>query len=116
MGIDTFWHKGQRWTRYPARPIDRFIVGVDLGQSADPTSSAVLQHPVRALPDQDWIVDKARHATKEPSIERFDVRHLERLPLGMAYPAQVQHVKDLLSRPPLSRADTTLVLDETGVG
>jgi len=52
--------------------------------------------------------------------ERCDVRHLERLPLGMSYPAVVQHVKDLLARPPLGGHDAiapaTLVLDSTGVG
>src|SRR5262245_49472466 len=44
-----------------------------------------------------------------------DVRHLERLPLGMSYPAQVQRVADLLARPPLN-ARTKLIIDETGVG
>ena len=53
--------------------------------------------------------------------ERIDVRHLERLPLGMSYPAMVQHVLDLLARPPLNGdgqriAPAELVIDQTGVG
>jgi hypothetical protein len=50
----------------------------------------------------------------------MDVRHLERLPLGLSYPAQVQRVKDLLSRSPLNGDAKTkpaeLIIDETGVG
>jgi len=44
----------------------------------------------------------------------FDVRHLERLQLGVPYPQQVAHVRQLLATPPLQRA--TLVVDKTGVG
>jgi hypothetical protein len=45
---------------------------------------------------------------------------LQRLELGMSYPAVVQTVKDLLARPPLDGNDgikpAQLVIDETGVG
>jgi hypothetical protein len=47
--------------------------------------------------------------------ETFDVRHLQRLPLGLSYVEQVQHVKQLLARPPLC-AGCDLIIDETGVG
>ncbi len=51
-----------------------------------------------------------------------EVRHLERLPLGTAYPAQVEYIRDLCRRSPLGRYDlrgklnTSLVIDQTGVG
>jgi hypothetical protein len=54
--------------------------------------------------------------------QRFLVKHLERLPLGLSYPVQIQHVSELLARPPLTgNPDTntppaTLVVDDTGVG
>ncbi|MGY3452484.1 hypothetical protein [Bradyrhizobium sp. USDA 4353] len=44
------------------------------------------------------------------------MRHLERLKLGMSYPRQIQHVADLLARPPLNLLNPRLVIDETGVG
>jgi hypothetical protein len=84
----------------------RYIVGVDLGQSSDPTAICALEYR-----DGD---------------RRIDCRHLERLPLGMSYPAVVGYVRELLSRPPLcgeyslsgkERAPpATLVIDDSGVG
>jgi hypothetical protein len=53
--------------------------------------------------------------SKQDRTEHFDVKHLERLPLGMSYPEQVQRVGMLLQRPPLD-AGCKLVIDETGVG
>jgi hypothetical protein len=47
--------------------------------------------------------------------ETFDVRHLQRLPLGLSYVDQVAHVGQLLARPPLN-GGCELVVDETGVG
>jgi hypothetical protein len=99
----------------------RWIVGVDLGQSSDPTAIAVLEHVKGVL---DAGSELERHCglstDKQTSAERINVRHLERLPLGVSYPACVQHVKDLLVRPPLCGHDrvkpATLVIDETGVG
>ncbi len=67
--------------------------------------------------------DYERHTglpTKQTPAERANVRHLQRLPLGLSYPAQVQHVADLLARPPLcgdeNQAPAELIIDETGVG
>jgi hypothetical protein len=73
-----------------------YTVGCDLGQSFDPTAVAV----VRKL-----------HAGTDRPI--FQVGHLERLPLQMPYPAQVNHVAHLMAR---LRAPAELVLDITGVG
>ena len=99
----------------------RWVVGVDLGQSSDPTAIAVLEH-VRGVLDSNAPIN--RHCgvedIKQVSAERINCRHLERLPLGMPYPSVVQHVKNLLSRPPLCGYDAVkpaqLCIDETGVG
>jgi hypothetical protein len=101
------------WPQYPARAVDRWIVGVDLGQANDPTAVAVLHH--RVTPLNTWTRNPRAQLYRQDRTERFDVRHLERLPLGLAYPVQVQRVASLIERPPLS-AGHTLVIDETGVG
>jgi hypothetical protein len=96
----------------------RWVVGVDLGQSSDPTAIAVLESTRGVI---DTGNSFQRHTglsiATQKQAERVDVRHLERLPLGTPYPAIVQHVKDLLARPPLNGAKgAQLVIDETGVG
>ena len=98
----------------------RWVVGVDLGQSSDPTAICIIEHATGVV---DTGSDWERHCglpTEQKPAERVDVRHLERLPLGMSYPAVVQHVADLLARPPLcgheNQAPAELVIDETGVG
>ena len=110
---ETFRHAGEVWSRVPAQASDRFIMGVDLGQSHDPTAISVIHHSVRPL--EDWKIDTARHQTRQQVEEHFDVRHLERVPLGTPYPQIVQRVAELLSRPPL-RDGCDLIIDETGVG
>lgn len=102
------------WPRHPARAVDRWFVGVDLGQSTDPTAINVMNH--RVTPLDDWIMDMKAERWKQRKIEHFDVRHLERLPLGMSYPKQIQRVADLLARAPLDKLKPKLVIDETGVG
>ncbi|MEP0324567.1 hypothetical protein [Bauldia litoralis] len=95
-----------------ARAVDRWIVGVDLGQSTDPTAICALHH--RVVPLDNWK-PKGGGVWRQAATHHFDVRHLERLSLGTSYPAQVQHVVNLMGRPPLN-AGATLVIDETGVG
>jgi len=99
----------------------RFVVGVDLGQSTDPTAICVLERLTGVM---DAGSDFERHLGMTTSMqtpaEQTNVRHLERLPLGMSYPAVVQHVARLLARPPLCgderQRPAELVLDQTGVG
>jgi hypothetical protein len=100
----------------------RFIVGVDLGQSQDPTAIAVVEH-IRGVLDPNTTIERHTGTGSLPQkpAERFDVRHLERLPLGTSYPAVVAHVQNLLSRPPLCGDITKikpadLVIDQGGVG
>ena len=100
----------------PLWPMRHWIVGVDLGQAHDPTAIAVIER--RTEPTEDW----SSISLKVPTRTIYEVRHLERLPLGTAYPAQVEYIRDLCSRSPLGRYDrrgklnTSLVIDQTGVG
>lgn len=96
----------------PAARIERsWTVGVDLGQSHDPTAIAVVER-----------FAGFRYVTPFPSspVVHFRpllrVRHLERLPLGTPYPAQVAYVASLLRREPLASADADIFIDYTGVG
>jgi hypothetical protein len=74
-----------------------FTVGVDLGQSFDPTAIA--------------IVRKIEDGSGRPI---FQVGHLERLPLQTLYPHVVAHVGNLMQR--LRSPSVELVIDSTGVG
>lgn len=103
----------REWRHLPERAIDRWIMGVDLGQSTDPTAICVMHH--RIVPLEKWTPNDKTYTWRQDRTEHFDVRHLQRLPLGMAYPEQVQRVADILVRPPLN-AGCKLVIDETGVG
>jgi hypothetical protein len=113
-------------TAAPVAPVflprsTRWIVGCDLGQTTDPTAIAVLEH-VKGVFDAGSELERhcGLSTGKQTPADRIDVRHLERLPLGMSYPSVVQHVKELLVRPPLCGHDKVkpaeLVIDETGVG
>jgi hypothetical protein len=86
---------------------EQYVLAVDLGQSSDPTSIAVLHHK------------NYRHMHPKGSVKEagdtFDVRYLKRLPLGLSYMEQVGAVAHVLARPPL-REGCELVIDETGVG
>ncbi len=100
----------------PLWPMRHWVVGVDLGQAHDPTAVCVVEQ--RTEPVDDW----SSISLKVPTKTIYEVRHLERLPLGTAYPAQVDFIRDLCSRAPLGRynrrgrLNTSLVIDQTGVG
>lgn len=117
--VSSFFAKGRdRWQRIPVVSSDRFVMGVDLGQSNDPTAISVIHHSVR--PTGDWQLSYSSvpgmpNTTRERSEVRFDVRALERVPLGTPYPQVVSRVAELLERPAL-RDGCDLVVDETGVG
>jgi len=80
------------------------LVGVDLGQARDFTAIAVIDAgaPLPATPGG-------------RAVRSYQLRYLERIPLGTPYTAVVDHVLTLLRRPPLTIA-TPLVVDKTGVG
>lgn len=103
----------------------QFVVGVDLGQAHDPTAIAVIEHVrVRIRPDyyrdmaahpsgRTWIEEWERRI-REQRPQQYNVRHLERLPLGTHYPAQVAHIAEMVRRAPLK--DAPVFYDYTGVG
>ncbi|MFK4507012.1 hypothetical protein LPJ38_27110 [Bradyrhizobium daqingense] len=70
----------------------------------------------RVTPMEGWEIIEKTRTRRQKRTTRFDVRHLERLPLGMSYPQQIQRVTDLLARPPLDGLKPKLVIDENGVG
>lgn len=88
--------------------VAKLVLAADLGQSTDPTALCVLEHHKRERMHSRGHIEKLG--------ETFDVRHLQRLPLGLSYIDQVAHVAQLLARPPLVNAGCDLIIDETGVG
>ncbi|MCJ0825958.1 hypothetical protein MQC88_08315 [Luteimonas sp. 50] len=85
-------------------------VGIDVGQAHDPTAIAIVSRITT-----DTTNPGLSFLNPEPN-PRYEVQHLERLRLGMPYPAQVDHVEALLCRPPLNRMGPRVLVDYTGVG
>ena len=85
-------------------------VGIDIGQAHDPTAVAVVARVTSTTADP-----QLERANPEPHA-RYEVQHLERLRLGMPYPAQVDHLEAMLSRAPLDRMAPRVLVDYTGVG
>ena len=81
-----------------------FFLGLDLGQTADYSALIVAEKitPKPARPPAD-------------SRPRYDIRHIERFPLGTPYPAIVDATVAILERPELG-TDVRLIMDGTGVG
>jgi hypothetical protein len=83
-----------------------YVIGVDLGQSRDPTAIAIVRR-VSAFGGE------VHDPLLEDATELYQCGHLERLPLNTSYPTIVAHVAGLLERLPRG---TELVIDFTGVG
>lgn len=81
-----------------------FILGLDLGQTNDYSALIIAEQitPEPATPPAD----------RRP---RYDVRHIERFPLGTPYPTIVDATVETLERPELGD-NVFLVIDGTGVG
>ena len=111
-------YEGKHYRRRCARTIDRFVVGVDLGKQNDFTAICVLHHSTRAL--ESWTSTLPRGGAwqigrlEQDTETFFDVLALERIPLGTAYPQQVQRAEQIMGKPRLSGAD--LIIDSGGVG
>jgi hypothetical protein len=88
----------------------RVAVGIDIGQAHDPTAIAVVTKITTETVNPDL-----RTANPEPH-PRYEVPHLQRLRLGMPYPAQVDAIEAMLSRAPLNRLSPAVLVDYTGVG
>jgi hypothetical protein len=78
--------------------MSEYFIGVDPGQSIDPTAVAVV-----------------RRIAQLGARPLFQCGHLERLPLNTSYPAIIQHVRRLISSDPFLGC-SEIVLDLTGVG
>lgn len=102
------------WHRIPAPRIDRWTVAVDLGQANDSTAIAVLHHTV--IPHDTWTPNRKAETWKQDRTQRFDLLHLQRLPLGLSYVDQMHRVAAIVARDPLANATLDLVFDQTGVG
>jgi len=86
-----------------------YMVGLDLGQRRDYTALAVVERIEEVTGEFDW----ARYETRLE--KRYDVRHLERPPLGTPYTDVAQRVKEVTMSERL-RGRCKLVVDATGVG
>jgi hypothetical protein len=110
----TFVHKGETWRKFPVKPKRAFVVGVDLGKSVDSTAIAILEYQLCGT--QSWIEKRGNsNVLVERYRESYDLRELERIPLGTPYPEIVAYCESLMQREPL-RSHGTLVLDDTGGG
>jgi len=84
------------------------FVGVDLGQKQDHTGIAVVERVEKA---GEW--DPVVYAMRK--VVEFDVRYLERVPLGRSYPEVVERVRRVVRWPALA-GRCRLAVDATGVG
>jgi hypothetical protein len=114
MVVTTFVHKGETWRKFPVTPKRAFAVGVDLGKSVDSTCVAIVEYGL--IGSNNWIEKRGNsNVLVEKYQEHFDLRELERIPLGTPYPEVVAYCESLMAREPL-RSDGTLVIDDTGAG
>ncbi|MGA2136126.1 MAG: hypothetical protein ABSH50_27875 [Bryobacteraceae bacterium] len=88
--------------------MNRFFVGLDLGQSHDFTAIAVVER-VESVGE----LDKAVWAPRKEVAARL--RYLERLPLGTPYPEVVGRAGQVVRSPQVAGA-CHLIVDATGVG
>ncbi|MGY3038536.1 hypothetical protein ACVWWQ_000123 [Rhodanobacter sp. TND4EL1] len=93
-------------------------VGVDLGQSKDPTSLAVIEKIAPEVAAHRLTPQVAIEAREALRSERptYILRLLEQAPLGEPYPAQAQRVNRILARQQIAEHDPRVWIDYTGVG
>jgi hypothetical protein len=90
----------------------KFYAGLDLGQAQDYTVLSILERITTHYTRLEW----AEHGgPPPPEPPRYELRWLERFPLGTPYPAQVKRVGALLGQPPV-KENVRLILDHTGCG
>jgi hypothetical protein len=95
-------------------------VGIDLGQSKDPTSIAVVEKIEADVPDNAdaRMVSILKNAARKarPHHTHYNLRLLEQAPLGEPYPVQAQRINSILGRPAIAQHDPKVFVDYTGVG
>lgn len=92
-----------------------YLIGVDLGKQNDPSAISICRRRMAfgektSLPGTDAHIRETA-----PIISRYDLQHLERIPLGTSYPDVVRKVGTLMDHPNIAR-QCFLVIDITGVG
>ncbi len=98
-----------------------FIVGLDLGQSSDPSALSVIERRVpykqhtRFAENHQGPTLQREETTREHGQASYDVRHLDRFELGMPYREVAERATSVLEAPETG-SDPTLVMDATGVG
>jgi hypothetical protein len=97
-----------------------YLDGLDLGQSQDYTALTIVEMhepPSTSVTFRQTSIGLKVVPPEEPVQTRpnYDVRHLQRYPLGTSYPAIVSDVCSLLARAPLHER-VQLIVDGTGVG
>jgi hypothetical protein len=93
-----------------------FFAGIDVGQVNDSTAIGIVER-IKAVPQLVGM-----HAKQVPAIKaaaaavpiKLDLVHLDRIPLGTPYPAQVEAIRELLHAPALRGVQS--YIDATGVG
>jgi hypothetical protein len=90
MNIEAFVTSNKMATK----ELHEFYLGLDCGQAQDYSALSILQRQAN----------------------RYDVVHLERLPLDMPYPQQIEHIHRIWHKKPISTANKVLAIDYTGVG
>ena len=78
---------------FPAARKSTFALGLDLGQTIDPTALCVVEKIIEPIPPPEGIGGDLKQRTFPP---RYEVRWLERLPLQTTYLNVISHVAELL--------------------
>ena len=86
-----------------------YLIGLDLGQTTDPSALAILERTVRTE-----VVREANKPVRKNRVRHYGCRGLKRWCLGTAYTTIVRDVKALLGK--LSLSGAVLLVDGTGVG
>ena len=81
----------------------KFYLGLDLGQRRDHSALAVVERMEQWRP---WGPGE---------FQGMQLRHVERMPLGLRYPQVVERVREVMELPEL-RGQCELAVDGTGVG
>lgn len=95
-------------------PKDQFLVGIDIGKAQDHTAIAIVHYTV--TPEKVFEPSYDPPIYREKMVQRFDLVHLQRLPLGMNYVAQSHAIREILAREPLASGKTKVIADSSGVG
>ena len=115
----TFFSRGRHYRRIPATAKEDYCAGLDIGQQSDPSALSILRRKVTPL--ETWTETRREPGEnmfsilKQDVTDVFEVVYLQRLPLHMEYPAQVNFVYEVLARPPL-HGKIKVYADQTGCG